>query len=188
MSFVLRPGGLPKPEQLTLVSAVAVVEGIKQVAGLVAVIRWPNDVMLAGKKLAGIIAEAQSSSGKLDSVVVGVGVNCNAPVSDPTAKAEATSLGEAVGGPVDITKLRQAILDSLSRHYARLKAGADMLELWKKHVATTGKNVSIKLKTDETPFSCLAEGLDAEGGLMVSSEAGAKFIRAEDLEWLRELP
>jgi len=187
MSFVLRPGGISKPELITLVSAVAVVDGIKNATGLDTTIRWPNDIMARGKKLAGVIAEAQSYKQEIIQVVVGVGVNCNAPVSDAEELGkEATSLTEELGRHLEISELRHSILDSFSHLYDRWRAGEDMMPLWKGHVATLSKPVSIKLKTEETAFSYRAVGIDSEGNLMVAKDGKQTVVRAEDLEWLRE--
>jgi BirA family biotin operon repressor/biotin-[acetyl-CoA-carboxylase] ligase len=188
MSFVLRPEDISKPELITLVTAVAVVDGIKQSTGLDTAIRWPNDIMTRGKKLAGVIAEAQSYKQEITQVVVGVGVNCNANVSDAEGLGnEATSLAEELGKYTDVSELKNSILDSFSYLYDRWRAGEDMIPLWKGHVATLTKHVSIKLKTDETAFSFQAAGIDSEGNLVVNKDGRQSIVRAEDLEWLREL-
>lgn len=187
MSFILRPKGIPRPEFIALVSAVSVVESINQTAGLATAIRWPNDVMARGRKVAGVIAEAQSSRNEITQVVVGVGVNCNARLSDSQGLGqEATSIAEEVGKQVELSTLRCSILDSFSQLCSRLKGGEDMVPLWIEHVATLGKTVAIKLKTIETPFSCLARGIDSEGGLIAVMDGKTYLFHAEDLEWLRE--
>lgn len=187
MSFVLRPGDISKPELITLVAAVAVVDGIKHATGLDTAIRWPNDVLARGRKLAGVIAEAQSFKKEITQVVVGVGVNCNAPLNNSEGLIqEATSLAEEIGSHLEISELKHSILDSFSQLYDRLRAGEDLTPLWKRRVATIGKPVSIKLKTDETPFSYRALSVDAEGGLVVVKDGKQSVIRPEELEWLRE--
>ncbi|MDA4126458.1 MAG: biotin--[acetyl-CoA-carboxylase] ligase [Thaumarchaeota archaeon] len=186
MSFVLRPEGISKPELIALVTAVAVVDGIKQDTGLDTAIRWPNDIMAGGKKLAGVIAEAQSYKQKITQVVVGVGVNCNAPVSNAELGKEATSLAEELGKQFEISELKHSILDSFSQLYERWRAGENMMPLWKEYVATVAKPVSIKLKTNETAFSYQAVSIDSEGSLLVTKDGKQTIVRAEDLEWLRE--
>lgn len=187
MSFILRPAGIPKPELIALVTAVAVVDGIKHATGLNTVIRWPNDIMAEGKKLAGVIAEAQADKQAITEVVVGVGVNCNANVSNEERLGnEATSLTEELEKQTEISALKNSILDSFSYLYERWRVGEDMMALWKGYVATLGKSVSIKLKTDETAFPCQAVGIDPEGSLVVTKEGKQTVVRAENLEWLRE--
>ncbi|HEV2225892.1 MAG TPA: biotin--[acetyl-CoA-carboxylase] ligase [Nitrososphaerales archaeon] len=187
MSFILRPTGMSKPELITLVTSVAVVEGIKQATGLGTAIRWPNDIMARGKKLAGVIAEAQADEQAITRVVVGVGVNCNASVSDADGLGkEATSLAEELDKHTEVSKLKNSILDSFSYLYERWRAGEDMMPMWKEHVATLGKPVSIRLKTNETAFSYQVVGIDPEGSLIVTKGRRQTVVRAENLEWLRE--
>jgi BirA family transcriptional regulator, biotin operon repressor / biotin---[acetyl-CoA-carboxylase] ligase len=188
MSFVLRPGNLPRPELVTLVSAVAVVEGIKRTTDLSPSIRWPNDVMVNRRKLAGVIAEAQSYEEKVRQIITGVGVNCNgAPYRVVGPEGEATSIEEELGRKMEISELKHSILTSFSQLYDRWKAGEDMAHVWREHVATLGKTVSVKLQTDETPFSCVASEIDFDGALVVTKGSGKVAIHPEDLEWLREL-
>lgn len=187
MSFILRPKKITKPELVTLVTASAVVDGIKQASGLEPTIRWPNDVTIGARKLGGVIAEAQSSGGQVDQVIVGVGVDCNAPSSQMgTLQSESTSMAAELGREVEILDVMHAILDSFSDLYERWNSGEDLTEEWAQKVATIGKEVSIKLKTGENPFSCVAEGIDAEGNLVVSLEGESVAISAEDLERLTE--
>ncbi len=187
MSFILRPRGISRLELVTLVTALAVVEGIKRATGLDTMIRWPNDVLARGKKLAGVIAEAQSYKQELTQIIVGVGVNCNAPVANEEGLGqEATSLAEELGRGLEISEPKLAILDSFSQLYERWRTGEDTLPLWKRHISTIGKSVSIKLKTDENPFSYRALSVDQEGGLVVEKDGKSTVIHPEDLEWLRE--
>ena len=186
MSFVLRPKGLARPELFTLTSSVAVVQGVRNTTGFEPTIRWPNDVMLNRKKLAGVIAQAQSLGKELTHVVVGIGVNCNAPVSETKIlKGEATSIVEASGRNQDITALRDSILDSFSNLYNEWSGGADMARRWEAHLGIP-KVVTVKLKISETPFSCIARSVDGDGSLIVTKGRDTAVIRAEDLEWLRE--
>jgi BirA family transcriptional regulator, biotin operon repressor / biotin---[acetyl-CoA-carboxylase] ligase len=187
MSFILRPGRITRPELASLVAAVATVEGLRKTTGLQPSIRWPNDVMIGGKKLGGVIAEAHASKLGVDEIVIGIGVNCNAPLPKIGELAEATSAAQEWGRPIEIAELKQATLNSFSALYDRWKAGEDMQEVWKKHVATPGKLVSIKLKTDETPFSAKATRIREDGALVVSKGGTIVAVRPEDMERLTEL-
>ena len=187
MSFVLRPKNLPRPELITLISAVSVVRGVKNATGLEPTIRWPNDVMINRKKLAGVIAQAQSYGKELAQIVVGIGVNCNTSLSQLEAlNGEATSIAEELGRNQDIPDLRDSILDSFSNLYEEWKGGADMAKTWGAHLGTVGKQITLKLKTAETPFSCLATGAGDDGTLVVTGRNETTVIYAEELEWLRE--
>jgi BirA family biotin operon repressor/biotin-[acetyl-CoA-carboxylase] ligase len=187
MSFILRPLNIPNPELISLVTSVAVVQGVKNSTGLSTRIRWPNDIMAGNKKLAGVIAEAQFTKKQLDSVVVGVGLNCNTPVAaEESTGGGATSLVEELGNEFEIADLKHSILDSFSDLYQRWQAGEAMLPLWKEHIGTVGKTVAVKMKTEGTAFSFQAVGVDPDGGLVLFREGESKVIHAEDLDWLRE--
>ena len=187
MSFILRPAKLARPELATLLTAAAVVDGIRLSTGLDSSIRWPNDVTIRSKKLGGVIAEAQSRGGKVDQMIIGIGVDCNASSSEMgDLQPESTSIAGELGETVEISDVAQSILDSFSALYDRWTSGEDLREEWSQKVGTVGKEVSIKLKTGENPFSCVAEGIDAEGNLVVALEGESVAIGAEDLEWLRE--
>jgi biotin-(acetyl-CoA carboxylase) ligase len=115
---------------------------------------------------------------------VGVGVNCNSSISD-ALRNEATSLSQELGKHLEIPELRHSILDSFSQLHQRWQVGEDMMPMWKAHVATLGKSVSIKLKTEENPFSYSVRGVDSEGNLIVARDGQTRVLRVEDLEWLR---
>ncbi len=187
ISFILRPGNLQHPELISLFSSLAVVQGVKHATGLSTKIRWPNDVMIGQKKLGGVIAEAQSYRQEITQVVVGIGVNCNAPVASSSVQGtEATSLVEEFGKEFEISELRHAVLDAFSGLYERWKARENLIPFWVENVGTIGKSVKAKMKTGETPFTYDAVGVDSDGGLVVTDGKTKTTLRAEDVEWLRE--
>jgi BirA family transcriptional regulator, biotin operon repressor / biotin---[acetyl-CoA-carboxylase] ligase len=184
MSFVLRPTALAKPEQASLVAALAVVNGVKKSTGVETRIRWPNDVMAGKKKLAGVLADAQAKGEDLTEIIIGIGLNCNSKVEGPR-DLEATSISEVLGEKVELAEVRKAVLDSFSGLYERWQGGEDMTRPWSE-AQIFGGTVAVKLKTDENPFSGKTSGLNAEGNLVVSVLGRLKTIRSEDLEWLTE--
>lgn len=187
MSFVLRPGAIRRPELVTLVAALAVTEGIKRATSLAPTIRWPNDVMLNGKKLAGVNAEAQSFRGEVTQMVVGIGVDCNTPAPElKPLEGEATSIAQELGRRVEISEVKHAILDAFSFLYEQWKQGRDLSGIWREKVATIGNLVLVKLKTEEDPFSGVAREVDRDGNLSVARGGETETVRPEDLEWLRE--
>lgn len=187
MSLILRPQNLSRPELTTLIAAVAVVRGIKQATGLNPLIRWPNDVMVNGRKMAGVIAEAQTFRHEVTYMIVGVGVNCNTPVRQAEGlQGGATSIREELGRAEEVSNLKHAILDSLSQLYDDWKEGADVSQAWREALGTVGKELSLKLKTEENPFSCTAKGVADDGSLVVEVGDKTTAISPEDLEWLRE--
>ena len=124
LSFILRPAKVARPELAALVAATAMVEGIRQATGLAPTIRWPNDVTIRARKLGGAIAEAQSSGGEVDQIIVGIGVDCNAPASEMgELQQESTSLASELGRKVKVSDVTRSILASFSLLYERWKSG-----------------------------------------------------------------
>jgi BirA family biotin operon repressor/biotin-[acetyl-CoA-carboxylase] ligase len=115
VSVLLRPAvEAPRLPELSLVAGGAVAQAIAEVTGLEPAIKFPNDVLVRGRKVAGILAE--SSEGR---VVLGIGVNANQTLEQlPTdAKTEPTSVRLELGGPVSRARLLAAILLQLERAY-----------------------------------------------------------------------
>ena len=78
MSIILRPNLLPqKAPQLTLMTAVAVVQAIEELTGLHPEIKWPNDILMNGKKVTGILTELQAETDRINSIIIGIGINVN---------------------------------------------------------------------------------------------------------------
>lgn len=121
VSVLLRPRvAPPRLPELTLVAGEAVAAAIKQLAGLEPAIKFPNDVLVRGRKVAGILAE--SSDGR---VVLGIGVNANQAADElpPEAQTEPTSLLVELGRPVDRAALLAAVLAELEVAYDRWLSG-----------------------------------------------------------------
>jgi len=189
MSVILRPSRLARPQLISIVFALAVVEGIKTLTGLPARIRWPNDIIVGTSKIGGVIAEGQSYGREVTQLVVGVGVNCNAAVRGVKPGGEmATSLAEELGHKVRIPELRDSILDSFSRLYDRWRTGEDLIPLWAGSVGTIGMSARVKVRGGRNEFRCRVVGLDSEGGLVIDRNGKKAVLKAEDLERLRETP
>ncbi|PYM68529.1 MAG: biotin--[acetyl-CoA-carboxylase] ligase [Candidatus Rokuibacteriota bacterium] len=120
MSVILRPPiAAALAPQLSLVSAIAVVDALHEVAGIQGEIRWPNDVLLDGRKVSGILAEALSdAAGRLAHVILGVGVNVNQLVFPGELGQGATSLRLATERPHEVAGVLAALLDALQERYA----------------------------------------------------------------------
>lgn len=153
MSVVLRipdpgaAGGPPRPDPglLPLVTGVAVANGVRRVTGLAAVLKWPNDVMLANPddptelaKFAGILAEADPVAG---AVVVGMGINVSITAADLPAPG-ATSLLLA-GVQVPRGQIIAAVLGELARGYDQWAAGQSVIPAYQQLCATLGREVEV---------------------------------------------
>jgi len=173
VSLVLRPM-LPPMElpQITLTTAVAVVRAVRRVAGLAPGIKWPNDLLLNGKKLGGILTEMETESDRIRHVVVGLGLNVNNPGFPPELAATATSMALATGRAFSRVNLLQAWLEEFEALYGRfLNQGfAEILEEWKNSAVTLGKMVTVRQGPRE--ISGLALDVAPDGALLLRTANG----------------
>lgn len=186
MSVVLRPGQVPRPQLISLVGALAVVRGIKASSGIDSVMRWPNDVLVRGRKVAGVVVEASYSAQVLSSAILGVGLNCNAPLPTPDVQSgKATSLMSELHRPVDEAMVRQSVLEALATTYTAWLEGADIVDESRPFLGTLGKQIVVKSRSG-VELSCTATELDDLGGLVVINEGERIVLHAEDVELLTE--
>lgn len=190
MSWVLRPPlGLDRAFLVTALGAVAVAETVEQVCGRRAHLRWPNDVLVGGRKMAGLLAEAAGSARRLDWVVLGIGLNVNQKAADfpPEFASEATSLALVAGRPVDRAAVLGVFLEAFARHEGRLAAdgGAALLAEWRERTPLAGRRVTVNLP-DGTLIGTVVELAD-DGALVVRDDSGARrALYAADVRLLRE--
>ncbi len=164
-------------------TALAVSRAIAEVAGLAVSLKWPNDVMLAGGKVAGILAE-----GSRGYVVVGCGVNVRVPQADlPVDTATSLSLH---GGDVDRSELLVMALrhlhaaNDLWREAGYSAAGSGLLDAYRAACATIGSPVRVSLP-DGTVIEGLAESIDDAGRLVLAGPDGSRTLTAGDVVHLR---
>jgi BirA family biotin operon repressor/biotin-[acetyl-CoA-carboxylase] ligase len=173
VSLVLRPM-LPPVDlpQITLTSAVAVVRAVRRVAGVAPGIKWPNDLLLNGKKLGGILTEMETESDRIRHVVVGLGLNVNNPEFPAELAATATSLTLATGGAFSRVHLLRAWLDEFDGLYDRfLRQGfAEILAEWKGLAVTLGRPVTVRQGPRE--ISGLALDVAPDGALLLRIDGG----------------
>jgi BirA family biotin operon repressor/biotin-[acetyl-CoA-carboxylase] ligase len=182
VSVLLRPA--QGAALLTLAAGVAVADGIQTATGLAVDLKWPNDAFIGGRKVAGILAEAISTSGGLD-VIVGCGINVMPAAYPPDVAARATSLERELGRPVDRGMLLAECLANLAARYADLQAGrlADVTSAWRRRaVATFGRRVRGDIGGNVVEG--VAEDLDETGALMVRTVEGLARVTAGEVTWL----
>ena len=130
MSFILRPELSPsKASMLTLVAGMAVVAGIRQISGLSPQIKWPNDAVIDGKKICGILTEMSTEEDSIRYVVVGIGINVNTESFPPEISDTATSLKLSLGHELKRAPLIGAVLKSFEQYYSRFMEYGDMTGL-----------------------------------------------------------
>ncbi|PKM86827.1 MAG: biotin--[acetyl-CoA-carboxylase] ligase [Firmicutes bacterium HGW-Firmicutes-12] len=175
LSLVLRPSIMPaQAAQLTFVSAVVVCQAVRDFTGLEAGIKWPNDVMIKGKKICGILTELSAEIDRINYCVAGIGLNVNHQLGDFSTDIvdKATSLMLASGTPYRRLELLVSILtlyDRIYREY-REKGFSYILEQWKKLNCTLGHEV--KVISQEEVYFGTAIDIDADGQLMVKIPEG----------------
>jgi BirA family biotin operon repressor/biotin-[acetyl-CoA-carboxylase] ligase len=167
-SVVLRPPGDPSLGRLSLAVGVAVAEAIEAAAGVAAALAWPNDVVVRGRKAAGILIE-----GAAGALVVGMGVNVAVPPGalTPDVARCAISLDAASGRPVHRATVLDALLDRLGRWYAAwLDGDAGVIDAWRQRDALAGVPVVVTLQGERLEGT--AEGPDHDGALRVRLRDG----------------
>lgn len=174
-SVVLKPPFLPQEaSKCTLLAAVAVVKAVNKIAGVHAAIKWPNDILLMGRKLVGILTEMNAEFGHINYVVIGTGINTNATPDDypEDVKDIAVSVADAATEQFTRVDLLCDILKNMEDLYekALLDGFAPILEEWRKYSCTLGQKVKV-MAPDCTYFG-KAEDIDEDGLLIVRKVDG----------------
>ena len=186
LSAVLRP---PMPivdvPPMTLAIGIGVCEAIRT-TGAPAVLKWPNDVLVDGRKLAGVLVEAQSQGNRLEAVIVGIGINITGELPEPVADTGIT-LAEAAGTTID----REAFVERLLAHVERwvdryVSVGIEpIIPAWQERMAV---GIHARATVDGAPMTGCVAGLDADGALLLRDESGnVHRVRSGDVEVLRAL-
>ncbi|TDA70735.1 MAG: biotin--[acetyl-CoA-carboxylase] ligase [Clostridia bacterium] len=175
MSVLLRPELLPgEVFLLSFATAVAVARAIGRLLPLEAHIKWPNDILVGGKKVAGILLEVKAELDQVHYVVVGMGLNVNQEEADfpPELRSRATSLRQAAGQPVARVPLVREILAGLEDEYFGLARGEGerLWQEWRNLDITVGRPVEVV--TSAGSCSGLAAGVTREGRLVLRLPGG----------------
>jgi len=188
-SVILRPILPPNQVQLlTLAVAVAVVRAISAQTSISPKIKWPNDILIGGKKAAGILTEAEAVAERIAHVVVGVGINVNHTAAElgRPLEALATSLRLEVGRLVERPALAARLFLELEIWYELLRNGdsSAILDEWRRHTATLGREVRVFL--GQTTVEGTALDVINDGALLVEGKDGSRtVVHAGDVEHLR---
>jgi BirA family biotin operon repressor/biotin-[acetyl-CoA-carboxylase] ligase len=176
LSVILRPAIPPHDaSQITLLAGVAVAEAISVVCSERVGIKWPNDLLIGGRKVCGILTEARTARGVIDSIVVGVGLNVNVERAnfDPAHRETATSLREETGREHSREDLLFLLCERLEKWYGTFlhEGFAPVREAWLARVEMAGKRLRV-LFLDEVQEGVFA-GIDRDGALLIADEQGA---------------
>ena len=179
LSVLLRPH-LP-PDRLppvTALAGVSVCAAVERVCGVRPGLKWPNDPVLNGKKLCGILTEMslEAETGRVQSLVLGIGVNVGQGPEDfsPEVREVATSLLQALGKPASRPRLAAALLEELDRAYAALLAGdlSEYLAAYRRDCVNLGKTVQLIPFGGGERETALAVDVDEEFSLVVRGADG----------------
>lgn len=189
MSIVFKPGlDARDATMLTLLAAVACTHAIRKISGLQVSIKWPNDLVLSGKKLGGILTEIRADIDKVNLAVIGIGINVNAGKGDFTEEIRsiATSIKEESGKYCSRNELVIEVLKQIEHFYNMLinQGKYPLLNEWKILSSTLGKSVKVVIG-DEILIG-LAEDMDDNGMLILKLDSGLRRrISAGDIFLLR---
>jgi len=176
MSCILRPSIAPNEiSRITLLAAVAVAQAIRDVASLEVTIKWPNDIMVARKKLCGILTEMKAEQDSVDFVILGIGINVN--LSKDELPKGATSVREEItscGGKINPSRVELAkkVLEKLEEYYNLMKTEGfePIIDIWKDLSVMIGSRV--KVSVHGKTFEGLAHDINPDGALIVRTESG----------------
>ena len=176
MSLILRPEIAPSSaSMLTLAAALAVREGIQEETGLSPLIKWPNDLVLNGKKICGILTEMSTELMEIQYVITGIGINVNQREFPSEIRDTATSLSLEAGRCFRRSSLIAAILKAFEKDYAAFLKTGDLsllLEEYNACLVNRGKEVCILDPSGE--YRAVAEGIDESGSLLVTLPDGTR--------------
>ena len=199
VSVLLRPGAVSPTlfGWLPLVTGLAVRDALVGAGGVDATLKWPNDVLVDGRKIAGILVEMTTVAGggdfglRLPALVVGVGINVGLREADLPVP-HATSLALA-GGVTDRDAVARAVLEALARRHGQWRAcergsgstvSAELVDEYSRACATIGSEVRVELPGGRTATGT-ASRLDREGRLVVDTADGLLAVAAGDVTHVR---
>jgi len=171
LSVILYPG-LPYLPFLIMLASLAVVHSIEAVTGLKSQVKWPNDILINGRKVCGILIESEVRGNTVEYAIVGIGVNVNLRLSAfPEILSTATSLYDELGTEVSRLSLIQRLLVEIEKLYLSLPAGGSVYQEWRDSLVTLGKRVQVK--TGKTVYKGIAESVASDGSLLLRQSDGS---------------
>ncbi|WP_415283732.1 biotin--[acetyl-CoA-carboxylase] ligase [Candidatus Nitrososphaera sp. FF02] len=186
LSVVLKPG-IPTATStlLPFVAALAVCDAVRETTGLSAALKWPNDVMIKGKKVAGILLDLSAEAETVNYAVIGIGINANVDTSkikiDREGRPEITSLKEELGKDIDRLRLTATLLEKLEQFYLVLEKGgpAKIVAEWRRRSDMLGKKVSVvqQGRAEEG----VAQDINDDGSLLLKTASGTVSIVSGDI-------
>lgn len=174
MTLLLRPRIQPEhASRLTLLMAMAVAQGIRSVTGLDAGIKWPNDVVVHGKKVCGILTEMSAEVDYINYVVIGTGINVNQESFPEEIRHIAGSLCVELGEKISRAELAASIMEALERIYEIFLRTEDLSELYKEYnEICVNRGHAIRVLEPKQEYNGTTDGINENGELVVQKENG----------------
>jgi BirA family biotin operon repressor/biotin-[acetyl-CoA-carboxylase] ligase len=154
-----------------MLASLAVVHSIEAVTGLRSQIKWPNDVLVNGRKVSGILIESSLRANIVDYAIIGIGINVNLRLAEfPEIQSSATSLSAELGRDVSRLGVIRRLLVEIERLYLALQAGESIYEEWRDSLVTLGRGV--RVKSGKTVYEGVAESVARDGSLLLRHSNG----------------
>ncbi|UCE19930.1 MAG: biotin--[acetyl-CoA-carboxylase] ligase [Gemmatimonadota bacterium] len=174
-SVVLRPNMFPwEAPRITMVAALAVVRAVRNETGLCATLKWPNDVLIRGRKICGILTELSAEIESINFIIVGIGLNVNQRETQfpSTLRGRATSLRSECGREVSRIRLLRSLFSEFEETYGHLlgKGFSTLREEIRSHSTILHRTVSVRLKN--RVYKGRAIDIDERGGLVLELSNG----------------
>jgi len=184
VSAIFRPAPDVVP-LITIAAGVAVAEGVHAASGLSPHVKWPNDVYVGSRKLAGILAEAGSSGDDVQHVVLGFGINLLTAAYPPDVAARATSIESELGRSPDRGLVLAECLAALADRYAELQRGDHhiVIDAWRARAADSLGRL-VEWEAGGSTLRGVAQDIDARGALLVRVDGVVVRVISGEVRWL----
>ncbi|MFH1305370.1 MAG: biotin--[acetyl-CoA-carboxylase] ligase [Candidatus Omnitrophota bacterium] len=170
-SIVLRPAmEADEIPAVTIVAAISVTDAIKKMCAVKAGLKWPNDVLVSGKKICGILVEIKAEPDTVDFLILGIGVNVNADRGE--LPAEATSLKAETNRHVNRAELLRHILRAFDRDYALFTKKGFSASRTRSRALSLVLGKRVRVTGQSSPIEGTAQDIDAKGALVLTTDNG----------------
>jgi len=171
LSIILYPDVSYLP-YLVMLASLAVVHSVEAVTGLKPQVKWPNDILISGKKVCGILTESEVKGNRVDYAIIGIAINISLRAADfAEIFTMATSLNEESGRKVSRVDVVRHLLVEIERLYLTLPDGESIYEAWRDRLVTLGKRIYVE--SGSNVIEGMAESVDRSGALMLRRVDGS---------------
>jgi len=174
LTLIMRPP-LDRLRSLSIVAPLAVALAVEESTGLTPRIKWPNDVLVDGRKLSGILVESEIAVESVKYALIGAGINVNLDVEQSPEIAQiATSVKRELGRESSREELLSAFLNRFEQLYEEIPKSDAVFEQWRSRLDTLGRDVRVTFR--DQVYEGLAEDIDREGNLILAQPDGSRRV------------